>query len=112
MALMNLLIAIFIDELFKQTEKSDQKKSKAEIEIRKRKLEICSQAIMDFDLNGDGELQPSELKAAHLPTHTEMALTDNLTARPSWLFLTKTWHWPSALKTLECPSTCCRTRWI
>ena len=61
---MNLLIAIFIDELFKQTEKSDQKKSKAELEIRKRKLEICSQAIMDFDLNGDGELQPVELKAS------------------------------------------------
>lgn len=62
MALMNLIVAIFIDELLKQTSEAEMKKEKSKLRGRKQKLSICTAAIMDFDTDKDGFLSRDELQ--------------------------------------------------
>lgn len=75
MALMNLIVAIFIDELLKQTSQAEMRKEKTRLRGRKQKLSICTAAIMDFDTDKDGFLSKEELKdvLAALETNDNLA---------------------------------------
>lgn len=58
---MNLIIAIFIDELFKQTSLAESRKKKQKEEKRRHKVQVCRDAILDFDTDHDGVLSSAEL---------------------------------------------------
>lgn len=59
--LMNLVVAIFIDELLKQTAEAKVRREKFELTEKARRLAVCREALLDFDDNKDGYLSAGEL---------------------------------------------------
>jgi len=63
LGLMNLITAIFIEALLEQTASLQSGKHEKKKRNMLRKLQVCEQAILDFDVNKDGQLSPAELDA-------------------------------------------------
>jgi len=61
LGLMNLITAIFIEALLEQTQRQGSHSREKKRRKAMRKLQVCEQAILDFDLNHDGRLSPDEL---------------------------------------------------
>jgi len=59
--LMNLVLAIFTDELINQTRRVSERKKKKFEEERERKVALCNDAINEFDENKDGMLDEDEM---------------------------------------------------
>jgi len=61
--IMNLTVAIFIDELLKQTSRTLTKAEKRAIKMKTKQMQICKDALAEFDLNTNGLLDVDEIRS-------------------------------------------------
>lgn len=60
LGIMNLVTAVFIEELLKQTQLAAKRKEARKAGAKRDKRALCCDAIRDFDINNDGSvLSPS-----------------------------------------------------
>lgn len=76
LGLMNLITAVFIEELMTQTRLANRRKEEAGIRDKEEKLALCREAIKDFDNNKDGKLSPVELRQVLTELETNVALAE------------------------------------
>ena len=76
LGLMNLITAVFIEELMTQTRLANKRKEESSIREKEQKLALCREAIKDFDNNKDGRLSPEELREVLTQLETNQVLAE------------------------------------
>jgi len=76
LGLMNLITAVFIEELMTQTRLANKRKEESTVLEKEQKLAMCREAIKDFDNNKDGKLSPEELRDVLSQLETDPLLAE------------------------------------